>query len=75
MKKTILLADDDPSVRENLARVLELDDYLVVRASGGAEAAEKILSARNPTSPCSISIFSSEKGLARASMQSLRHHP
>lgn len=46
MKKTILLADADDSVRENLARVLELDQYRVVRAAGGAQAAEKLVSER-----------------------------
>ncbi len=46
MKKTILLADSDNSVRENLARVLELDQYRVVTASSGTQAAEKLSSER-----------------------------
>ncbi len=43
MKKTILLADADASVRENLARVLELEQYTVLSARSGSEAAEKLL--------------------------------
>jgi len=41
MTRTILLADDDASVRETLARVLELEHYDVVQAGTGGEAAAK----------------------------------
>jgi len=41
MTKRILLADDDASVRETLGRVLELEHYDVVLASGGREAVAK----------------------------------
>jgi len=34
MKKTILLADDDPSVRKMVARVLETAGYAVIQAPG-----------------------------------------
>jgi two-component system response regulator GlrR len=38
MSATILLIDDDPSVRESLRRVLALQGWRVVVAAGGAEA-------------------------------------
>ena len=41
MTKRILLADDDPGVRQMLARVLELEHYRVVLAGTGWEAAAK----------------------------------
>jgi DNA-binding response OmpR family regulator len=43
MKKRILLADDDVSVRQMLGRVLELEDYGVVSAKTGREAAAKFI--------------------------------
>lgn len=36
--ETILVVDDDPQVREVVARMLETDGYLVLRAAGGDEA-------------------------------------
>jgi DNA-binding response OmpR family regulator len=44
--KRILLADDDPGVREMLGRVLESEHYEVVQAKTGAETARKF--AANP---------------------------
>jgi CheY-like chemotaxis protein len=41
MKKTILLADDDPGIRELLGRVLESEQYEVVLAGTGREAVAK----------------------------------
>ena len=38
MKKRILLADDDPGIREMLGRVLESEHYEVVLAGTGREA-------------------------------------
>ena len=38
MSKTILLADDDPSVRTMVGRVLQMERYQVVAASTGNEA-------------------------------------
>ena len=43
MKKTILLADDDASIRTMVGRVLESEHYDVVTASSGAEAASKFI--------------------------------
>lgn len=43
-KKTILLADDDPGVREMLGRVLETEHYQVMHAKTGLEAATRFLS-------------------------------
>jgi CheY-like chemotaxis protein len=37
-RKTILLVDDDPSVREMIGRVLTGEGYLVLSAANGAEA-------------------------------------
>ncbi|MEO8426797.1 MAG: response regulator [Verrucomicrobiota bacterium] len=37
-QKSILLVDDDPSVREMIGRVLAAEGYLVLTASNGAEA-------------------------------------
>lgn len=44
MTKRILLADDDPSVRELLGRVLESEHYGVTFARTGREAASKFVS-------------------------------
>jgi DNA-binding response OmpR family regulator len=43
MSKTILLADDDPSVRRMVGRVLQTEDYEVIPASSGNEAVSKFL--------------------------------
>jgi CheY-like chemotaxis protein len=43
MSKTILLADDDPSVRTMVGRVLEMESYKVVPASSGNEAISAFL--------------------------------
>jgi two-component system cell cycle response regulator len=39
---TVLVVDDDPLVRKLLTRRLELDDYTVKAAAGGAEALETL---------------------------------
>lgn len=44
MKRRILLADDDESVRKMVGRVLESEDYEVVLAQTGREAITKALS-------------------------------
>jgi len=44
MKKRILLADDDESVRKMVARVLESEDYEVLPAKTGREAVAKFMS-------------------------------
>ena len=43
MKKTILLADDDASIRTMLGRLLESEQYTVVLAANGAEAASQFI--------------------------------
>ena len=43
MSKSILLADDDPSVRTMVGRVLEMDGYNVMPASSGREAVSQFL--------------------------------
>lgn len=43
MKKKILLADDDPGVRNTLGRVLESENYSVVTAGTGREAGAKFI--------------------------------
>jgi CheY-like chemotaxis protein len=43
MKKTILLADDDASIRKMVGRVLEAENYNVAFASTGREAASQFL--------------------------------
>jgi DNA-binding response OmpR family regulator len=43
MRKTILLADDDASVRTMIGRVLESANYRVVQAGTGREAASQFL--------------------------------
>lgn len=43
MKKKILLADDDSSVRETLRRVLESEDYDVVTSGTGRETGAKFI--------------------------------
>jgi len=42
MKQKILLVDDDPGVRRMLVRVLEEERYLVVSASTGHEALQRL---------------------------------
>lgn len=44
MKKRILLADDDPGIREMLGRVLESEHYEVFLAGTGREAVAKFTS-------------------------------
>lgn len=44
MKPHILLADDDPAVRESLARVLESENYTVTVARSGRETVAQFLS-------------------------------
>jgi CheY-like chemotaxis protein len=39
-KRTILLADDDPAIRQILRRLLERENYRVLTAANGAEAVE-----------------------------------
>lgn len=46
MKKRVLIADDDPAVRESLRKVLEDDGYDVISAQDG-EAAAKVLKNEN----------------------------
>ncbi len=41
MKKTVLIADDDLSVRKSLGKVLKEADYHVIEAADGAEAVEQ----------------------------------
>ena len=43
MKKTILLADDDASIRTMVGRVLESENYNVVFAASGREAALRFM--------------------------------
>jgi CheY-like chemotaxis protein len=40
MKKTILLVDDDPAVRESITQVLSEEEYLVLPAANGKEAVQ-----------------------------------
>lgn len=47
MKKTILIVDDDASVRQSLRKVLEGAGYTVVLAASGEEAASRV--EREPT--------------------------
>lgn len=42
-KKTVLLADDDPGVREMLGRVLESENYEVILAKNGNETAAQFV--------------------------------
>jgi CheY-like chemotaxis protein len=42
--KTILLADDDPAIRQTLGQVLVLEQYRVVFAATGRETAAKFIS-------------------------------
>jgi CheY-like chemotaxis protein len=44
MNKTILLADDDASIRRMVGRVLESEGYRVLYAATGTEAASQFLS-------------------------------
>jgi DNA-binding response OmpR family regulator len=43
MRKTILLADDDASIRRLVGRILEMENYEVWPAKTGREAASKFL--------------------------------
>ncbi len=43
MKKRILLADDDPAIRQLLGRVLRLENFEVIFAQTGREAVAKYL--------------------------------
>ena len=43
MKKKILLADDDSSVRSTLQRVLESENYMVVTAATGRETGARFI--------------------------------
>ena len=43
MRKTILLADDDPSIRTMVGRILEAEGYEVWLARTGREAASKFM--------------------------------
>jgi DNA-binding response OmpR family regulator len=43
VRKRILLADDDPGVREILGRVLESEHYEVIHAGNGNEAAARFI--------------------------------
>jgi len=43
MRKTVLLADDDVSIRAMVGRLLELEDYTVVPACTGREAVARFL--------------------------------
>ncbi|HEU5423657.1 MAG TPA: response regulator [Nitrolancea sp.] len=47
MPKTVLLVEDDPSLREVIAEILTLDGYEVLTASDGLEAID-ILGLRRP---------------------------
>jgi DNA-binding response OmpR family regulator len=42
--KTILLADDDPAIRQMLGQVLSLEQYRVIFAATGRETAAKFIS-------------------------------
>jgi DNA-binding response OmpR family regulator len=42
--KTILLADDDPAIRQTLGQVLALEQYNVIFAATGRETAAKFIS-------------------------------
>lgn len=44
----VLVVDDDPSIREFLRDLLDLEGYVVDEASNGAEAVERVLA--NPPS-------------------------
>ena len=48
MKHSVLLADDDVSVRESLRKLLHTEGYQVVLAVNGVEAVEKFRSEENP---------------------------
>ena len=56
MKKTILLADGDDAVRGTLARVLELEQYEVVLAACGSQAAEKLLNCLPALALCDLEL-------------------
>jgi len=48
MKHTVLLADDDVSVRESLRKLFQAEGYQVVLAVNGVEAVEKFVCEENP---------------------------
>jgi CheY-like chemotaxis protein len=48
MKYSVLLADDDPAVRESLRKLLHAEGYQVVLAANGADALGKFRSEQNP---------------------------
>ena len=61
MKKRIMIAEDEPSIRESLARVLQSEDYDVESANTG-EAAISKFRAR----PCDLVLLDLNK-IGRAS--------
>ncbi len=48
VQKTILVVEDEPSIRETLQQILELDGYLVISAAHGKEALEKLQNGSRP---------------------------
>jgi len=40
VKRRVLIVDDEPGLRKGLGNVLELRDFIVLEAAGGAEALE-----------------------------------
>ena len=52
MARTILVVDDEPTLRETLAEALEIEGFTVVTAADGREAARRSASTSR-TSSCS----------------------